>query len=355
MPEATPCQRCTPSAPVLLTVTAVFGLAIGCFEVQVPFKPFVVHYTQPAIATRPLARAVQPPVLPNLRPMAAYRESAPHIVDVVGMVASPGQNIGGLRQVAATYVQQASPLWPLLVSLVAAALASVGLHTWRSAGAKPQTEWAMAAGFGAASSKGGKKAKGKKSKTAPPKSEADKPCGCGSGQTYGGCCEPYLVGPTYPETAEALARVRYTALIKNNAEFIYQTTEEGKLTDEDKKAIQNTIDGKFFEELKILKEEAGEGDGEAYVTSRVWYRFKTGNLAKELFTTTERSLFRNVEGRWVVVEAVESNNQSFRPGDVSDTNTDPVLKARDVAMEKKAWELAMSINAKMPTNRSQAR
>ncbi len=48
-------------------------------------------------------------------------------------------------------------------------------------------------------------------------------CPCGSGQTFGACCEPVLSGQRQPATAEELMRARFTAHVVHDFKFLHRT------------------------------------------------------------------------------------------------------------------------------------
>ena len=52
---------------------------------------------------------------------------------------------------------------------------------------------------------------------------AFKPCPCGSGTPYAGCCAPRLSGQTPAETPESLMRSRYTAYALQDAAYLLAT------------------------------------------------------------------------------------------------------------------------------------
>lgn len=52
--------------------------------------------------------------------------------------------------------------------------------------------------------------------------EHETDCPCGSGETYGDCCEAFHKGKTVP-TAEALMRSRYSAYVLGIADYLYNT------------------------------------------------------------------------------------------------------------------------------------
>jgi SEC-C motif-containing protein len=58
---------------------------------------------------------------------------------------------------------------------------------------------------------------------APTKPERTAPCPCGSGQTFGDCCEPVLTGRRPAATAEQLMRARFTAHVLRDYRFLHET------------------------------------------------------------------------------------------------------------------------------------
>ena len=49
-------------------------------------------------------------------------------------------------------------------------------------------------------------------------------CPCGTGLAYTDCCEPVIKGERPAETAEALMRSRYSAYVKVETDYIFETT-----------------------------------------------------------------------------------------------------------------------------------
>jgi len=56
-----------------------------------------------------------------------------------------------------------------------------------------------------------------------PKPERASPCPCGSGKTFGECCEPVLAGKKIAGTAEQLMRARFTAHVLRDYRFLHET------------------------------------------------------------------------------------------------------------------------------------
>jgi SEC-C motif-containing protein len=55
------------------------------------------------------------------------------------------------------------------------------------------------------------------------KIESASPCPCGSGKTFGECCEPIHLGRIPSPDAERLMRARFTAHVVHNFKFVHDT------------------------------------------------------------------------------------------------------------------------------------
>jgi SEC-C motif domain protein len=58
---------------------------------------------------------------------------------------------------------------------------------------------------------------------ASPKPDSAQNCPCGSGRSFGDCCEPVLAGKRLPATAEELMRARFTAHVVHDFAFLHRT------------------------------------------------------------------------------------------------------------------------------------
>lgn len=119
------------------------------------------------------------------------------------------------------------------------------------------------------------------------------PCPCGSGRTYGGCCQPHHRERTRPATAEELMRARYSAFAARQADFLWRTwhprTRPELITFED---------GVAWTGLEILDVVAGgDGDRDGIVEFRACY---TENGTAHVLH--ERSRFVVRAHRWMYVD-----------------------------------------------------
>lgn len=120
-------------------------------------------------------------------------------------------------------------------------------------------------------------------------------CPCGSGNTYGYCCAPYLEAGEWPTTAAGLMRSRYTAYVLARAAYLRHTwhvsTRPASLTlpgDEPVKWLG----------LEILATQAGEAQDDAGVVEFV-ARYKIRGKAGRLH---EVSRFVKQSGQWFYLD-----------------------------------------------------
>ncbi|MBQ0050802.1 MAG: SEC-C domain-containing protein [Treponema sp.] len=123
-------------------------------------------------------------------------------------------------------------------------------------------------------------------------------CPCGSGKSYGECCEPIIKGKTKAPTAESLMRARYTSYEKQEIDFIINSCEEGeKIAEIDRQATEEWAKNSIWHGLKILRTEKGtEADEEGIVEFEATYTEKKTNLRD---VHHEIGYFKKVNGEWL--------------------------------------------------------
>lgn len=135
-------------------------------------------------------------------------------------------------------------------------------------------------------------------------------CPCGSGLTYGACCEPFIKGAKDAPTAEALMRARYTAYAKGEVDFIEKTHERDE---RDNVSIEETR--KWSQEstwlgLKIHRvEKGGPNDDTGVVDFTATY--SSHGLKEEYHEIGE---FKNVAGKWYYDKGMVVPTQIVREG-----------------------------------------
>jgi SEC-C motif-containing protein len=123
-------------------------------------------------------------------------------------------------------------------------------------------------------------------------------CPCSSGVVLEKCCAPYLNGERLPETAAALMRSRFAAYSEARADYLIQTTAEGKRQEIDPEQLKQYCKNIRFLNLKILKtEQGGKGDETGTVLCHASLQ-----MGKRRVLHRELSNFVKEGGMWVYVD-----------------------------------------------------
>ncbi len=123
-------------------------------------------------------------------------------------------------------------------------------------------------------------------------------CPCGSGAVYAECCEPALTGAHPAETAEKLMRARYSAYVRLQTDYLFETTHPDHRRGYDREGTREWAESAEWEGLEILGSQrggAGDSDGEVEFIAR--YRLKgTQHEHHEL------AHFKREQGNWYFTE-----------------------------------------------------
>jgi SEC-C motif domain protein len=131
-------------------------------------------------------------------------------------------------------------------------------------------------------------------------------CPCESGREYSDCCKPVLKGEVLPATAEALMRSRYTAYVREDADYLRRTW------DPDNCPPDLTFNpGQRWLGLKIINCDGGGANDESGTVEFV-ARFKLVDRGHRLH---ELSRFQRIDGLWRYMdgELVPARNTEERP------------------------------------------
>jgi SEC-C motif domain protein len=114
-------------------------------------------------------------------------------------------------------------------------------------------------------------------------------------RAFSNCCGPYLAREKAPPTAEALMRSRYSAFVRADVDYLFDTLAEDQRTDFDRAATTDWAKKSEWLGLEILGvEQGGEQDAAGEVTFVAHFSRDGKKLAHK-----ERSEFRrDGEGRW---------------------------------------------------------
>ncbi|OFZ29506.1 MAG: hypothetical protein A2622_07195 [Bdellovibrionales bacterium RIFCSPHIGHO2_01_FULL_40_29] len=124
-------------------------------------------------------------------------------------------------------------------------------------------------------------------------------CPCGSNQVFELCCEPYLKGKAFPETAEKLMRSRYTAYTQANIEYLRSTLAPESRSDFDPATTQQWAQQAKWKGLKILSTSDGGPQDKKGVVEFI----ATYEQGGEGLDHHEISQFRKGDnGRWLFID-----------------------------------------------------
>lgn len=122
---------------------------------------------------------------------------------------------------------------------------------------------------------------------------AERPCPCGSGVSYPGCCEPLHDNRVLAATSEQLMRSRYSAYAVGRLDHVFRTWHPRT-----RPAQVEPTPGLVWTGLTIRDTAAGQpGDKEGVVEFEAGYRTADGPGV-----LCERSRFTRRAGRWVYLD-----------------------------------------------------
>ena len=119
-------------------------------------------------------------------------------------------------------------------------------------------------------------------------------CYCCSGKPLPQCCEIYLTGKAYPNTAEALMRSRYSAFVTGNLPYLRKTWHPDTCPDLTPEDLQTK-----WSRLEVVKSK--QGLKKSIVEFKAWF-IDDG----EEGALHEISLFKLHKKRWVYVAPLEA-------------------------------------------------
>lgn len=124
-----------------------------------------------------------------------------------------------------------------------------------------------------------------------------RPCPCSSKLPFERCCEPYLSGREFPDTAEKLMRSRFTAYSLARAGYLSATTAAAERAKLDVEELGRYCRAVTCVSLKVLSAHGGPGDE----TGEVVFHAKLLVNGKRMLHW-EKSRFIREDGHWVYVD-----------------------------------------------------
>ncbi len=125
-------------------------------------------------------------------------------------------------------------------------------------------------------------------------------CPCGSGTPYEQCCQPIINGSRSAHTAEELMRARYSAHVKVEVDFIFNSTHPNHRTGYDHDGTREWAARSEWLGLEILgTQQGGPDDTTGQVEFIAHYRDREG-----LHDHHENALFERRDGAWLFTDGV---------------------------------------------------
>ncbi|SDJ51417.1 YchJ family protein [Microbulbifer yueqingensis] len=119
-------------------------------------------------------------------------------------------------------------------------------------------------------------------------------CPCGSGKPFAQCCDLYLSGKAYPNTAEALMRSRFSAFVTGNLPYLRKTWHPDTCPE----VKQDDLNTRWTR-LEVLRSK--QGLKKSVVEFKAFFEDEEGERAMQ-----EISLFKLHKKRWVYVGPLET-------------------------------------------------
>lgn len=130
------------------------------------------------------------------------------------------------------------------------------------------------------------------------------PCPCGSGKTFGACCQPVLLQKQPAATAEALMRSRFTAhVVRDYAHLHRSYAGTAKKPYDEKVAKESTYDLKWTRLVIHAHESAVNGNPDSATVDFSAYFLDNENNERAL---QENAAFQRTGGEWVYTRSLRN-------------------------------------------------
>lgn len=131
-----------------------------------------------------------------------------------------------------------------------------------------------------------------------PAPSAQSPCPCGSNKSLAECCQPFIVGQSWPVTAEQLMRSRYTAHVLAAIDYLWSTWSPEQRIRSSQADIRHWAESCDWLGLQVLSTRHGSAqDQEGLVEFIAIYR-QGGQLRQH----HEIAHFHKQLGRWLYID-----------------------------------------------------
>lgn len=125
-------------------------------------------------------------------------------------------------------------------------------------------------------------------------------CPCGSDKTYDTCCLPVIKGSKDADTAEALMRARYSAFVKTEIDFLYNTISAAQQRDFSYEDAADWSENSVWEGLDIIETIDGGPDDEKGTVEFIARFIQDDQEIRH----HELASFEKIDGKWIFMDGV---------------------------------------------------
>lgn len=132
-------------------------------------------------------------------------------------------------------------------------------------------------------------------------------CPCGSGLGYAECCEPIIKGKRPAATPEELMRARYTAHVKVEVDFIYDSTHADHRQGYDHQGTRRWAEEAEWLGLEVVDSAVSDDGKSGEVEFIARFRDRSGIRSHH-----ERGQFRQEKKKWYFTEGEMVKSQPIK-------------------------------------------
>lgn len=144
-------------------------------------------------------------------------------------------------------------------------------------------------------------------------------CPCGSDRPYEECCQPIIKGEQSAPTAETLMRARYSSYVKQELDFLLESTHPDHREDYDPQSTRTWSESARWHGLEIADTVDGtEGDTTGEVEFMAHFSIRNQRQVHH-----ERATFEKVDGKWFFVDGFFVKPQQYVREDPKVGRNDP--------------------------------
>ena len=145
-------------------------------------------------------------------------------------------------------------------------------------------------------------------------------CPCGSKTAYAECCGPLHRGEREAETAAELMRSRYAAFVKQQVDYIIETSHSEAHKDLKRDEIEAWARDSTWHGFEIIDVQAGgPDDDQGLVEFMAFYDDAEGNEVEH----HEKSIFAREEGKWRFLDGMPGKQEPYRREEPKVGRNDP--------------------------------